>query len=206
MTSLFEVMDLAQLKKARVRFSAAMVCCLLLCVGCNSVENNETPVVSAPPKTSLPMPPANGKSLNNMGWQLADGQRNSFSQYNGSVLILDFYATWCEPCRRSIPELIGLQKRFKDEGLRIVGLNAGGPSDWPAVPAFAREFGIQYTLAVPDNDLVDLLFSGNDVIPQTFIFDRQGQLTQRIIGFGPGSSEVLRTAVESAIGNQKSKT
>ena len=145
------------------------------------------------------MPPVSGKSLNDMGWQLADGQRNSFAQYNGSVLILDFYATWCEPCRRSIPELIGLQKRFKDQGLRVVGLNAGGPSDWPKVPQFARDFGIQYTLAVPDDDLSNLLLGNDDAIPQTFVFDRQGRLTKQLIGFDDRAREDLKAAVENAV-------
>ena len=189
------------LNAGRVRFLAGIVSCFLvtLSLACESTNRSKTPVVSGPPSTSLPMPPVSGKSLNELGWQLADGQHNSFSQYNGSVLILDFYATWCEPCRRSIPQLIGLQRRFKEQGLRVVGLNAGGPSDWPMVPRFAREFGIQYTLAVPDDDLLDFLLADNDGIPQTFVFDRQGRLTKHIIGFDDSASEVLRTAVESAV-------
>lgn len=145
------------------------------------------------------MPPVSGKSLNAMGWQLADGQRNLFSQYKGSVLILDFYATWCQPCRKSIPQLVGLQDRFKEQGLRVIGLNVGGPSDWPKVPEFARELKVQYTLAVPDADLSSFLLSDSQQIPQTFVFDRQGRLTRRIIGFSDSDGEVLRTAVESAV-------
>src|SRR5262245_30351429 len=96
---------------APVSLLSGVVCCLLmtLSLACNSAEHDKTPVISGPPSTTLPMPPLSGKSLNDMGWQLADGQHNSFSQYNGSVLILDFYATWCEPCRRSIPQLVNLQ-------------------------------------------------------------------------------------------------
>jgi len=197
-------MNLKQSNRLRAPFLSTIGCCVLLgtSFACENAGDNKTPVVSQQPATSVPMPPVSGKSLNDMGWQLADGQRNSFAQYNGSVLILDFYATWCEPCRRSIPELIGLQKRFKDQGLRVVGLNAGGPNDWPKVPEFAREFGIQYTLAVPDDDLVNLLISDNDGIPQTFVFDRQGRLTKRLIGFGDGSSDVLRTAVEGALNSK----
>jgi thiol-disulfide isomerase/thioredoxin len=201
MASRFEVMMFTRLNATRVRFLGGVVCCLLvtLSVGCERGDRSKTPIVSGPTSTALPMPPVNGKSLKEMGWQLADGQRNSFSQYNGSVLILDFYATWCVPCRDSIPQLIALQRRFKDQGLRVVGLNAGGPGDWPKVPEFARDYGIQYTLAVPDDDLIDFLLSDNDGIPQTFVFDRQGRLIKRMIGFGNGSSEVLSTAVESAV-------
>ena len=196
MASRFEVMVFML-----ARFSGMVACCVLLAisVACENADTNKTPAVSGPPSTTFPMPPTSGKSLNDMGWQLADGQRNLFSQYSGSVLILDFYATWCLPCRKSIPQLVGLQDRFKDQGLRVVGLNVGGPNDWPKVPEFSRELKIQYTLAVPDADLSGFLLSDSQQIPQTFIFDRQGRLTKRIVGFSDSDSEVLRTAVESAV-------
>jgi thiol-disulfide isomerase/thioredoxin len=145
------------------------------------------------------MPPPSGKSLGQLGWQLADGQRNQFSQYHGSILILDFYATWCQPCQKSIPLLVQLQKSYKDQGLRVVGLNVGGPEDWPKVTDFARELKISYTLAVPEDELVSFLLSDSQEIPQTFVFDREGHLIQRLIGFGDGDADLIRRAVETAL-------
>ena len=69
-----------------------------------------------------------------MGWEQGDGKRSVFSEYKGKVLILDFYATWCMPCRDSVPHLIGLQKKYEEQGLRVVGLNVGGPGDEQEVP------------------------------------------------------------------------
>lgn len=138
-------------------------------------------------------------SLANMGWELSDGKRSAFSEFKGKVLILDFYATWCAPCRDSIPHLIGLQKRYESLGLVVVGLNVGGPGDEEQVPAFAKEFGIQYTLAKPDEELVSLLLSDHDVIPQTFVFDRQGQLVERFIGFGSETGKRIDAAVEAGL-------
>ena len=175
----------------------------LLMAACNStdsVNSNKTPVISNPPTgTTYPMPPTGTTSLANMGWQQSDGKRAKFSEYKGKVLILDFYATWCVPCRDSVPHLIGLQKKFEDQGLAVVGLNVGGPGDEQEVPAFAKEFGIQYTLAKPDDDLVSFLMSDSDAIPQTFVFDRQGQLVQRFVGFGPSTGTYLDSAVETAL-------
>ena len=148
------------------------------------------------------MPPMSGASLVNMGWEQGDGKRFVFSEYKGKVLILDFYATWCTPCRDSVPHLIGLQKKFEDQGLKVVGLNVGGPGDDREVPAFAKEFGIQYTLAIPDEDLVSLLLAESDSIPQTFVFDRQGQLVYRLIGFGKSSGALIDRAVETALKTQ----
>ena len=145
------------------------------------------------------MPPTRAASLANMGWELSDGKRSVFSEYKGKVLILDFYATWCTPCRDSIPHLIGLQKQYEDQGVQVVGLNVGGPGDEQLVPAFAKQFGIQYPLARPDEDLVTFLLADQDAIPQTFVFDRQGQLVQRFVGFGPGTGTYLDKAVETAL-------
>ena len=145
------------------------------------------------------MPPLHGASLLNMGWEQSDGKRSVFSEYKGKVLVLDFYATWCVPCRDSVPHLIGLQKKFEAQGLRVVGLNVGGPGDDQQIPAFAKEFGIQYTLAKPDENLVSFLLAGSDAIPQTFVFDRQGQLVEHIVGFGPGSGEIIDRAIESVL-------
>ncbi len=182
-------------------YRIVFICTLM--AACNSndrVNSNKTPVISNPPTgTTYPMPPTRTTSLANMGWQKSDGKRSVFSEYKGKVLILDFYATWCVPCRDSVPHLIGLQKKFEDQGLAVVGLNVGGPGDEQEVPAFAKEFGIQYTLAKPDEDLVSFLLSDSDAIPQTFVFDRQGQLVQRFVGFGSDTGTYLDGAVDTAL-------
>ena len=122
-----------------------------------------------------------------------------FSDYKGKVLVLDFYATWCVPCRDSVPHLIGLQKKYESQGLSVIGLNVGGPGDEQQVPGFAKELGIQYTLAKPDEDLVSFLLAGQDSIPQTFVFDRQGQLVEHVVGFDSATGETIDRAVESAL-------
>ena len=184
------------------RINMMVLLCALMaaCNSNDSVNSNSTPVISHPPTgTTYPMPPTRTTSLANMGWQFSDGKRSVFSEYKGKVLILDFYATWCVPCRDSVPHLIGLQKKFEDQGLAVVGLNVGGPGDEQEVPAFAKAFGIQYPLAKPDDDLVSFLMSDSDAIPQTFVFDRQGQLVQRFVGFGSDTGAYLDGAVETAL-------
>jgi thiol-disulfide isomerase/thioredoxin len=191
----------APLRLCGRNFLFYLLICVLLFTACskNNTTTN-TPVISSPPTgTTYPMPPAGpAASLANMGWE-ANGNRSVFSEYKGKVLILDFYATWCAPCRDSIPHLIGLQKKYEAQGLQVVGLNVGGPGDEQLVPAFARHFGIQYPLARPDDDLASFLLAGQDAIPQTFVFDRQGQLVQRFVGFGPSTGTYLDSAVETAL-------
>lgn len=177
---------------------------LMLLTSCNATDmkgsEKKAPVISAPPaNTSFPMPPLETNSLNNMGWKLADGKRNLFSEFKGKVLVLDFYATWCTPCRKSVPHLIALQNKFGDQGLQVIGLNVGGPEDEEKVPGFAKELGIQYPLAVPDEELVMFMLSDIDSIPQTFVFDREGILAERVIGFGPSAAARIDEAIETAL-------
>ena len=133
-----------------------------------------------------------------MGWSLQDGKRSTFGEYSGKILILDFYATWCMPCRESVPHLIELQRRYEND-VRVVGLNVGGVDDLTHVSEFAKELSITYPLGLPDNDLVSLLITGPDQIPQTFIFDREGKLEKRLVGFDKDTVTELTATVEKIL-------
>jgi thiol-disulfide isomerase/thioredoxin len=191
-------------QKPRIIPAVALVCGALLFASCNAtdvkVPEKKTPVVSAPPgNTTYPMPPIETSSINKLGWTVEDGKHSLFSEYKGKVLVLDYYATWCIPCRKSVPHLIELQKKHGEQGLQVIGLNVGGPKDLEKVPNFAKELGIQYPLAVPDDELVSLMLAGEDGIPQTFVFDRDGVLVERVIGFGPSAGPRIDQAVETAL-------
>ena len=169
---------------------------------CTSQKQTEaTPVLSAPPSTNEPMPPLNPRS--EMGWVLNDGSRAKLADFRGTVLVLDFYATWCEPCRRSIPRLIALQKDYGPKGLQIVGLNVGGPDDRIKVADFARDLGIQYPLGFPDKAVTDLFFSGDQTIPQTFVFGREGQLLKRFIGYDMSTESELEKVISEAVSSKQ---
>lgn len=161
-----------------------------------------TPVLSGPPGTTFPMPPTNLNSLTETGWVLMDENvpegevpRGRIADYKGKVLVLDLYATWCAPCRESIPRLIALQDRYGKKGLQVIGLNVGGADDRVKVAAFAKEFRIQYPLGFPDLALTDLLLSDDASIPQTFIFSKEGKLVKRFIGYDSS----METSLEEVI-------
>jgi cytochrome c biogenesis protein CcmG, thiol:disulfide interchange protein DsbE len=182
----------------------ALVCGAILLASCNAtdvkVSEKKTPVVSAPPaNTTYPMPPMETGSINSMGWTTDSGKRTLFSEYKGKVLVLDYYATWCNPCRKSVPHLIELQKKHAEQGLQVIGLNVGGPQDVERVPGFAKELGIQYPLAIPDDELVSFMLAAENSIPQTFVFDRQGVLVEHVIGFGPTAGPRIDQAVDTAL-------
>jgi len=127
------------------------------------------------------------------GWTLDNNQRAQLADYKGKVVVLDFYATWCEPCRAETPRLVELQRQYAAQGLQVIGLNVGGQDDREQVPAYAKQFGIQYPLAFPDDDLADGYLADNQNIPQAFVFDRNGNLLKRFVGYSePGGQEMER--------------
>jgi thiol-disulfide isomerase/thioredoxin len=115
------------------------------------------------------------------------------------VVLLDFYATWCEPCRAETPHLVQLQKQYAAQGLQIIGLNVGGADDRELVPGYAKEFGIQYPLAFPDDELADSYLADNQNIPQAFLFDRNGNLIKRFVGYSENSGVELERLVKASL-------
>jgi len=130
---------------------------------------------------------------------IANSQHVQLSESRAKVVVLDFYATWCEPCRESIPHLVQLQKRYGEKGLQIVGLNVGGPEDYEKVPGFAREFKIQYQLGIPDPELENLYMADDPAIPQTLILDRNGVVLKRFVGYDESMVEELESAIRSSL-------
>jgi thiol-disulfide isomerase/thioredoxin len=133
------------------------------------------------------------------GWTLRNQQRASLADYKGKVVVLDFYATWCVPCRAETPRLVQLQRQYQEQGLQVVGLNVGGADDREFVLGYAREFGIQYPLGFPDDKFADSFLGDNQNIPQAFVFDRNGKLVKRFIGYSDSSGAELERVVKESL-------
>jgi thiol-disulfide isomerase/thioredoxin len=153
------------------------------------------------PKTSKPMPPID-VDPNSFGWRLIDGQRQKLADYRGKAVILDFWATYCPPCIEGIPHFNDLKRRYESEGLQIVGLHVGGEEDKPKIPEFVEKLQISYNLAYPDNGFSDFYLQGDSRIPQTLVFDRDGQLVEQFVGFTPEIKEGIDAAVLQALKKQ----
>lgn len=139
---------------------------------------------------------------NNLGWRLIDGRRQTLADYRGKAVILDFWATYCPPCIEGIPHFNELKKRYEAEGLEIVGLNVGGDDDKPKIPEFVEKLKISYPLGYPEQAMMEFYLQGDDRIPQTLIFDRNGQFVEQFVGFTPEIKEGIDAAVLQALKNQ----
>lgn len=112
------------------------------------------------------------------------------SDLQGQPIILNFWATWCPPCRAEMPELVAAYTQYRDQGLEIVGVNLQETND--KVLSFAEEFGIEFSLVIDrDGELTDIWRLGGpiDGIPTSYFLDETGVI--RSLFYGPMTEDIL---------------
>lgn len=143
---------------------------------------------------------ANNLINNNLSWTLIDGDQKTVENYRGKVVILDFWATYCPPCEEEIPHLVELSNKYKND-LHVVGLHVGGTEDKANIADFIIKYRMSYDLGYPQQELTDFYLKGDTRIPQTLVFDRNGQLVQQFVGFTPQIKADLNEVIEQALSN-----
>jgi peroxiredoxin len=108
-----------------------------------------------------------------------DGRKLSLSDYKGKVVLLNFWATWCAPCRTEIPHFVEMQNRFGADGFQVIGISMD--DDANPVREFAQQFKLNYPVAVGDDKLAER-YGGVLGLPISFIIDRQGRIYAKHIG------------------------
>ena len=169
-----------------------------------SVSNKPVSINNIP-QTNVPMPPLT--NVESLGWQVFDGQTTEAKQtqtmgdLKGKVVILDFWATYCPPCLEEIPDLVKLQNEHQD--VQVIGLHVGGEEDKPNVPAFVEKLKMNYPLAVPQEDLSAVLLQNESSIPQTFVFNREGKLGEKFVGYDATIKNKMEMTVMEALNNAR---
>lgn len=118
------------------------------------------------------------------------GQTISQDKYLGHVLILDFFATWCQPCRQSIPHLVEMNRKYGKQGLQILGLSVD--DDERSVKTFTDEFRVNYPLALAGGSI--MVDFGVRSVPVMYLVDKKGKIAEVYRGY---SSEVARSVEQS---------
>ena len=125
--------------------------------------------------------PVDAKVANlNFKFQDLQGKSVTLSDYKGKVILLDFWATWCPPCRKEIPGFIELYDRYKSRGLVVIGVSMDDTDDTLEVKRFAEQFKIDYPILLGfgrDDDLKPAF--GELPLPTSFIIARDGRICDR---------------------------
>ncbi len=128
-------------------------------------------------------------------FEIADleGQLRNVSEWDGQVLLINFWATWCPPCKKEMPAFIELQEQYAEQGFKVIGIAL---DDLQSVQDFADTLGVNYPLLIAEYDGIDLSRSyGNHVgaLPFSAFVDRQGKIISTHMG------ELSKTQVEAII-------
>lgn len=182
----------------KLRYLILIVCAFTV-LGCTRAAAPVSIGNQAISINDVPQPGVPSKPVENMSWTEMDGgAQRKLGELRGKVVILDFWATYCKPCLEEIPHLNELKAKYGDD-LQIIGLHVGGEEDEPKVPEFKERLQISYPLALPEQALSLYIFGNQTAIPQTAVFDREGNLVRKIIGFDDRIKAQLDEAVEKAI-------
>jgi thiol-disulfide isomerase/thioredoxin len=123
-----------------------------------------------------------------------DGKPLTIAALQGKVVFLNFWATWCGPCRAEIPDLIALQDRYKGR-LQIIGLNVD--DEEADIQQYVAETGINYPVAMTSND-VRIQFGGIPALPTSFVLDTEGRVVQKHVGLW--NPAVYETEIRALLG------
>jgi thiol-disulfide isomerase/thioredoxin len=131
---------------------------------------------------NIPDPWGSGQTLLGVSLPDLNGKEQALAQWKGKVLIVNFWATWCVPCREEMPEFVKLQKEFGDRGVQFVGIAVDDPAK---VKQFSIELGLNYPALIGGYGAVELSRSlGNSVgaLPFTLVLDRAGSVSRTQLG------------------------
>ncbi|HDZ24410.1 MAG TPA: TlpA family protein disulfide reductase [Desulfobacteraceae bacterium] len=172
--------DTVMTRKTMVYVGCVFMALLLLNVGCQS----KVDALQTAPDFSL-------KDVN--------GNDITLSQFKGRIVVLDFWATWCPPCRMSIPELTRLQKEFRSQGLVVIGVSLDDPVQASNLflKAFMEKFDMNYKVLRYDMKVMkDYFGADNPAIPTMFVIDRDGKIRNKIVGYRHG---MLKKSIEALL-------
>lgn len=152
--------------------------------GAATPDPTESLNASSAQNKQAPNPPkAEGQAVRAPDFSLLDskGRAVRLSTLRGKVVVINFWATWCGPCRAEIPGFLEVYNKYKSKGLEIIGISLDDDG-WESVAPFVKRFKIDYPVVLGDRDVV-LNYGGITAIPTTFVVDRKGYVVSGRMGY-----------------------
>ncbi len=111
----------------------------------------------------------------------ADGKAITLSKLKGKVVLINFWATWCGPCRAEIPGFLDVYKKYRTRNFEIIGISLDN-SGWKVVNPFVKKYKIDYPIVLGDESLVKA-YGNFNAIPTTFLVDKKGNIVEEHVGY-----------------------
>jgi cytochrome c biogenesis protein CcmG/thiol:disulfide interchange protein DsbE len=170
-----------------IAFAAALVAACFL-TGCGTQPRSVKAASSVKPdKERHPAPEFTLKD--------ADGKTVRLEDYKGKVVLLDFFATWCGPCKIEIPWFMEWERKHKDKGFSVLGISMDDEG-WEVVKPFLADLKVNYRVVI-GNDSTAQLYGGVDALPTTFLIDRNGKIAAVHIGLA--SKKAFEDGIEQLL-------
>lgn len=157
-----------------------LILILVLAVSINILSSDRTEVKNSSDIKNVLTVKDEGDKAPNFALKSVDGKTVKLSDYKGKIVIIDFWATWCPPCRKGIPDLISIQKEFKKDVV-VIGVSLDAEKTIKDVPGFIKEYGINYPIVYGD-DKITIDYGGIRSIPTSFVVDKKGNVVDSHIG------------------------
>ena len=124
-----------------------------------------------------------------------DGKKVSLADYKGKAVLVNFWATWCAPCKLEMPWLVDLRSKYAAQGFEILGISEDDPGSRDVEP-YTKKIGVNYPVLLADENIADKYHT--DVLPTSFFIGRDGKVVEQIAGF-PDSKDEVDTAIRQAL-------
>lgn len=142
------------------------------------------------------------RPLPDLSFELESGEKAGLEAFRGEVLVVNFWATWCAPCRKEMPQLEALQVHFADQPVRVIALSLDrGTGDKPR--AFLQELGMKHLTFAHDGSYKSGRAVGLIGLPTTLLVDRQGREIGRLAGEADWNSPEAQALVQAALESEK---
>jgi peroxiredoxin len=135
-----------------------------------------------------------------------DGKTVRLSDYRGKAVVVNFWATWCPPCKTEMPWLVDLENKYRSQGLEIIGVALDEASD-EEIAKFARDMKLNYSVVIGNDNTADA-YGNVQMLPTTFYIDRNGKIVERVVGItGRGEIEdYMKEALADKATSQAART
>ena len=158
----------------RVLTAVGLVAALAGCSSEKSETKSEVDVADYPTQNADLKPVAERQPAPEFAMKDADGNTVTVAGYKGKVVLLNFWATWCIPCRREMPWFEEFETKYKDRGFSVLGASMDS-NGWEVVKPYITEHKLGYRIIVADTQMAQL-YAVEDALPTTFMIDRQGRI------------------------------